>query len=211
MLIISLTAYQCDVLQSCLSSSEQGWRNICCSVGLKDPTPHNDGWVYLGTLSLVCVYWQNTKNEGKWHLSGLTASWELLLPFSSARLALSKEQRGVMQNCYKHVTFWLPQSSIHPVCYLYLLQEFFKSERGSAFHVLFTTFSREELKQGCCTLQSHEYLAFQDELPVSLHQNMQKNASTAELTGREPDWEISNYFARKAHPFPWIWTTSPCI
>lgn len=26
------------------------------------------------TLSVVYVYWQNTKNEGKWHLNGLTAS-----------------------------------------------------------------------------------------------------------------------------------------
>lgn len=90
------------------------------------PHHNSDGWVYLGTLSLMCVYWQNTRNEGKWHLNGLTASWELLFLFSSVRLAFSEEQRGVMQNCYKHVTFWHAQSNIHPVCYLYLLQEFFK-------------------------------------------------------------------------------------
>lgn len=33
-----------------------------------------DRWANLGRLSVVYVYWQNTKNEGKWHLNGLTAS-----------------------------------------------------------------------------------------------------------------------------------------
>lgn len=85
-----------------------------------------DEFTWADCHSCVCVYWQNTKNEGKWHLNGLTASWELLFPFSSVTLAFSKEQGGIMQNCYKHVTFWQAPSSIHPVYYLYLLQEFFK-------------------------------------------------------------------------------------
>lgn len=111
------------------SAAVWGWR-----------IPHHtgDGWVYLGRLSLVCVCVLTEYTErGKWHLNGLTASWELLFPFSSARLASSKEQGGVMQNCSKHVTFWQAQSSIHPVCYLYLLQEFFKG-RGILLFMFFS-------------------------------------------------------------------------
>lgn len=70
MLIISLTAYQCDVVQSCLSCSEQGWRNICCSVRLKDPTPP-EWWMSSPgqAVTRVCVLTE-CKEQGK-----VTSKW----------------------------------------------------------------------------------------------------------------------------------------
>lgn len=106
MLIISLTAYQCDVLQSCLSSSEQGCRNICCRVRLRGPTPH-EWWMSLPGQIVTCVcvcvlteYKEWRKVASKWLDCILRAPVPIFLSQVSLLRGAERSNAGLIQACH---------------------------------------------------------------------------------------------------------------
>lgn len=141
MLIISLTAYQCDFLQSCLSCSKQGWRNICCSVRLEDPTPH-EWWMSVPgqVVTHVCVLTE-CKERGK-----VTSKWLGCILRAPVPILLSQRSR---EQSYRIAAGMSPSDTHNPASTLFAICIYYRSSlkwEGFCFSCYFHYFFQRRTK-----------------------------------------------------------------